>query len=96
MKFLNFKQKEQVLRVARSKGMVSYKEHTLRFHPDVSAEVHRKQRAYDGVRQWLREIGISKHRIIYPAHLLVTHQEKSRVFDTPTAVENYIEEPDKD
>ena len=42
MKFMNFRQKEQVLRVARSKGTVSYKEHTLRFHPDVSAEVHRE------------------------------------------------------
>lgn len=91
MKFLNFKQKEQVLRLARSKGVISYKEHTLRFHPDVSAEVHRKQRAYDGVRQKLRERGIGKHRIIYPARLLLTHQEKSRVFDTPEAVESFIE-----
>lgn len=96
MKFLNFRQKEQVLRVARSKGMVSYKEHTLRFHPDVSAEVHKKQRAYDGVRKRLRKRGINKHRVIYPARLLVTHQEKSRVFDTPTAVENFIEELDKE
>lgn len=96
MRFLNYKQKEQVLRVARSKGMILYKEHTLRFHPDVSAEVHRKQRAYDGVRQKLRERGISKHRIIYPARLLVTHQEKSRVFDTPVAVESFIEELDKE
>ncbi|ROL52539.1 LINE-1 retrotransposable element ORF1 protein [Anabarilius grahami] len=85
---------EIVLRAARSKGMISYKEHTLRFLPDVSAEVHRKQRAYDGVRQRLRERGIGKHRIIYSARLLVTHQEKSRVFDTPVAVE--IEELDKE
>lgn len=92
IKFLNFKQKEQVLRMARSKGVITYKEHTLRFHPDVSAEVHRKQRAYDGVRQKLRERGIGKHRILYPARLLLTHQEKSRVFDTPEAVERFIEE----
>lgn len=94
MTFLNFKQKEQVLRVARSKGLISYKEHTLRFHPDVSAEVHRKQRAYDGVRQKLRERGIGKHRVICPARLLLTHQENSRVFDTPAAVESFIEELD--
>ncbi|KAL1276429.1 hypothetical protein QQF64_036052 [Cirrhinus molitorella] len=94
MKFLNFRQKEQVLRVARSKGVISYKEHTLRFYPDVSAEVHKKQKAYNGVRQKLRERGIGKHRVIYPARLLLTHQEKSRVFDTPAAVENFIEELD--
>ncbi|KAL1268900.1 hypothetical protein QQF64_034263 [Cirrhinus molitorella] len=94
MKFLNFKQKEQVLRVARSKGAIPYKEHTLRFYPDVSAEVHKNQRAYDGVRQKLRERGIGKHRIIYPARLLLTHQEKSRVFDTSAAVESFIEELD--
>ncbi len=80
--------------MARSKGVISYKEHTLHFHPDVSAEVHRKQRDYDGVRQKLRERGIGKHRIIYPARLLLTHQEKSRAFDTQAAVKSFIEELD--
>lgn len=51
MRFLNFKQKEQVFRAARAKGPIPYKDHNIRFYMDVSAEVHRRPRAFDGVRK---------------------------------------------
>lgn len=91
MKFLNYRQKEEVMRAAKAKGTLNYKDHIVRFFPDVSAETHKKQRAYDGVRQKLRERGINKHRIVFPARLLLTYKEKSRLYDTPAEVEHFIE-----
>ncbi|RXN35448.1 LINE-1 type transposase domain-containing 1 [Labeo rohita] len=74
MKFLNFKQKEHVLKAAKSKGAIAYKGSSLRFFPDLSAELHRQQRKYDAIRQKLRDKGINRHRIIFPARLLL-HME---------------------
>ena len=91
MKFLNYKQKEEVLRAAKVKGTFKYKEYTIRLFPDVSAETHKKQRAYDGIRQKLREKGIDKHRIIFPSRLLLTHREQSILFNTPAEVEHFVE-----
>ena len=90
-KFLNYRQKEEVMRAAKAKGTLNYKDRIVRFFPDVSAETHKKQRAYNGARQKLRDRGINKHRIVFPSRLLLTYKEKSRLFDTPTEVEQFIE-----
>lgn len=92
MKFLNYRQKEQVMRVAKAKGTLKYKDHIVRFFPDISAETHKKQRAYDKVRQKLHERGINKHRIVFPSQLLLTYKEKSRLFNTPAEVEHFIKD----
>lgn len=91
MKFLSYRQKEEVLRAARDKGTLKYKEHTIRFYPDVTAETHKKQRAYDGVRQRLRQKGIKTHRVVFPARLLLTHEGKTELYNTPAEVERYME-----
>lgn len=91
MRFLNFRQKEEVLRAAKEKGSVKYKDEAIRFFPDVTAETHRKQRAYDGVRQKLRQRGIDKHRVVFPARLLLTYDGKTELYDTPTEVEQFME-----
>lgn len=89
MKFLNFKQKEQVLKATRAKGIIKYKDHNLCFFPDLSAEAHRKQRSYDAVHQKLRDKGISRHRIIFPARLLLMHGDCTVTLNSPEEVENY-------
>lgn len=80
MKFLNFKDRERVLKAARIKGQVLYKNEPVRFHVDLFAGVYRLQQDYDEVRKKLRDKGIHKHRITFPARLLVTHQERSQTF----------------
>lgn len=91
MKFMNFKDRERVLKAARTKGQVTFKNKPVRFHVDLSAGVHKKQREYDDVRKRLRDRGIHKHRIIYPDRLLVTHDERSRTFRTPAEVETFFD-----
>lgn len=91
MKFLNFKDRERVLKAARTKGQVLYQNKPVRFYVDLSAGVHRMQRDYDEVRKKLRDRGIHKHRIIFPARLLVTHKERSHAFQTPAEVDRFIQ-----
>ncbi|KAJ8014148.1 hypothetical protein DPEC_G00037240 [Dallia pectoralis] len=90
MKFLNFKDKERVLKAARIKRNVLYNNEQVRLHPDLSAGVHKMQRDYDDVRKKLRDKGIHKHRIIFPARLLLTHGDRSYTFQTPAEVVHFV------
>lgn len=92
MKFLNFKQKEHVLKAAKRKGVIAYKGSNLRFFPDLSAELHREQRKYDAVRQKLRDKGITRHRVIFPARLLLTHGDRTVIMNSPEEVEKFMQQ----
>ncbi len=43
MKFLNYKDKETVVKAAKTKRQVLYKNHSVRFYADMAAGVHKKQ-----------------------------------------------------
>ena len=53
VKFLDYRDKEKILRAPRAKGQIMYKDNVIRFHQDLSAEVYKQQRGNDGVRQKL-------------------------------------------
>uniref|UniRef100_A0A8C9XRJ6 L1 transposable element RRM domain-containing protein n=1 Tax=Sander lucioperca TaxID=283035 RepID=A0A8C9XRJ6_SANLU len=76
IKCLNFKDRENILKAARIQKEVLYQ--------------NNKQRSYDGVRKRLRELGLDKHQVIYPARLLLTNDERTVVFNTPADVSKYI------
>lgn len=91
MKFLNFKDKERVLRAAITKGNVLYNNEQVRFHTDLSAGMHNMQRDYDDVRRRLRDKGILKHRIIFQVRLLQTQGARSYTFQTPAEVDTFVQ-----
>lgn len=91
MKFLNFRDRERVLKAAQIKGKILYNNEQVCFHPDLSAGVHKMQRSYDEVQKKLRDKGINKHRIIFPARLLVTHDDRSHLFQTPAEADNFLQ-----
>lgn len=90
VKFQNYRDKERVWRASRAKGQLIYKNNNIRFHPDLSAEVYKQQRDFYEVRQKLRENGVDKHRMLFPAKLLVTHGGRTHTFNTPAAVYQFI------
>lgn len=49
MCFLNYKQKDMVLRAARSKKDILYKNKRVRFYEDVATEVHKQQKKFGEV-----------------------------------------------
>lgn len=44
MKFLNYRDKEAVMRVARAKGKILYKNQAVRFYQDMAADMHKKMK----------------------------------------------------
>ncbi|CAG5956610.1 unnamed protein product [Menidia menidia] len=58
VKFLNFRDKDKVLRVAREKRTVQMDNNRISFYPDYSIEVQRKMLAFNEVKKKLRETNI--------------------------------------
>ena len=90
MKFLNYKDKMRVVNAARVKGRVLYKNWPFMFFPDLSMEVHKQQQCFDSVKQRLRAKAI-RYGIIFPAHLRVSHDNRSCIFETPAEAEKFLE-----
>lgn len=65
MKFLNFRDKIRVMQAARKKGKIVYEGHHVMFFQDISTELHKKRKRFDGVKQQLRDLKMD-YGIIYP------------------------------
>ncbi|RXN38906.1 LINE-1 type transposase domain-containing 1 [Labeo rohita] len=82
MRFLNYKQKEIVLRTAKTKKDIFYKNQRVKLFADVAMEVHRQRKQFDVVRDQLRKLGV-RHGILSPATLVLTYKEKVHKFTSP-------------
>lgn len=90
MKFLNYQDKVRVMRAARQKGKVMYREHHVMFFPDLSVEVQKQRRQYNGVKQKLRELHLD-FGLIFPAKMRIFHKGSRHLFHTPEEVEVFIQ-----
>lgn len=90
VKFLNFQDKIRVMRAARAKGKVIYGGQEIMFFPDLSAELHRRRRGFDRVKQHLRSMNI-RYGIMYPAKLRVSCDGQTREFETPAEAEKFVQ-----
>ncbi len=50
MKFLNYRDKEAVMRVARAKRQILYKNQPVGFYQDMTAETHKKMKEFGEAR----------------------------------------------
>uniref|UniRef100_A0A3Q1G7Q7 L1 transposable element RRM domain-containing protein n=1 Tax=Acanthochromis polyacanthus TaxID=80966 RepID=A0A3Q1G7Q7_9TELE len=90
-KFLNFREKEKVLRLARSKGEIMYENKKISFYPDYSADLQRRRDEFLQVKRLLREKEV-ECALIYPAKLRIKHQGNIKFFSTPAEVQKFVEE----
>ncbi|KAI2645847.1 LINE-1 type transposase domain-containing protein 1 [Labeo rohita] len=81
MKFLNYKDREKTLRAARKLKELRYGDQRVNLFPDLSAETRQRQRCFDGVKAQMKSMDI-RYGMLYPAHLIVTHADKQRIFKT--------------
>ncbi|KAJ8004358.1 hypothetical protein DPEC_G00158340 [Dallia pectoralis] len=89
MKFLNYRDRETVLRTARKMTEVRYENQRVAFFPDLSAETRKLQQHFNGVKTQLRALNI-RYGILYPSHLIITHNDKRRIFKSVAEAEEYI------
>lgn len=90
-KFLNLRDKEKVLRLARSKGETTYENKKISFFPDYSIDLQRRRDEFRDVKQRLREKEI-EYALMYPAQLRVRHQGSIKIFPTPAEAQRYLKD----
>lgn len=99
MKFLSHKDKEAVMRAARTKQAakqnILYKNQPVQFYQDVPSEIHRKKKEFDGARRQLRQMGL-RHGMIPPARLIVTYKEHPYIFTSAEEADIFIQKIQSD
>lgn len=90
-KFLNFRDKEKVLRLARSKGEMTYENKKISFYPDYSADLQRRRDEFLDVKRVLREKEV-EYALIYPAQLRIKHLGSVKFFSTPAEAQRFLKE----
>lgn len=93
MRFLNYKIKA-VVAATRAKNDVCYQDQRVRFYPDTAAGLHQLRKRFDSVRAELCKLGI-RHGVVHLAKLLVTHEDQTYSFKTPTAAREFIKKIQK-
>ncbi len=89
VKFLDYRDKERVMRAARAKKDVLFQNHRIMFFPDLSAELNKQRRQFDEVKKKLRAKGLV-YGFIFPARLRVTVNGQAHVFQSPSEVDDFL------
>ena len=90
-KFLNFRDKENLLRLARSKGEMTYESKKISFYPDYSTNLQRRRDEFLDVKRMLRDKEM-EYALIYPAQLRNKHQGPVKLFTTPAKAQRVLKE----
>lgn len=81
-RLLNFRDRDEILRIARRAGELKYQNATLMFFPDFSLETQKLRRSFDQVKVGLQAQNI-KYSILFPAKLRVQEGETGKFFTAP-------------
>lgn len=93
LRFHAFRDKQRVMEAARrasQDGGLIYNGSRLSFFSDFSSAVMKRRKAYDAVKQRLRERGIP-YAMLFPATLQVTHGDSRKRFVNPGEVQAYMD-----
>uniref|UniRef100_H3AG66 L1 transposable element RRM domain-containing protein n=1 Tax=Latimeria chalumnae TaxID=7897 RepID=H3AG66_LATCH len=91
VKLLRFPTRELLLRTARLKGQLNWKENRISLFPDWSRDLQIKRQRFWETRKILREQNI-KYGLFYPAVLKITLNGETRAFTDPEEVKKFLAE----
>uniref|UniRef100_H2ZTJ7 L1 transposable element RRM domain-containing protein n=1 Tax=Latimeria chalumnae TaxID=7897 RepID=H2ZTJ7_LATCH len=89
VKFLRYPIRELLLRLARNKSQIKWKDHRISLFPDWSRDLQLKRQRFWEVRRLLREKNI-KYGLFYPAILKVTYNGETLSFMDPGEVKKFL------
>jgi hypothetical protein len=89
IKIVNSQNKEIILKAAREKGQVTYKNRPVRITPDISTETMKVRRAWSEVMQTLKEYKCQP-RLLYPAKLSIIIDGETKIFQDKTKFKQYL------
>ena len=78
-RLLNFRDRDLILQLFRTKGTMTYEGHTISAYPDFTTEVQRKRSSYAAVKVSLRKAGL-KYALNFPARLRVVEGDDVHFF----------------
>ena len=82
-RFLNFRDRDLILQLFRTKGPMRFEDHDISAYPDFTVEVQRKRSSYMEVKASLRKIGL-KYAFLFLAKLRVVEAGEVHFFNSPS------------
>uniref|UniRef100_H2ZUV6 L1 transposable element RRM domain-containing protein n=1 Tax=Latimeria chalumnae TaxID=7897 RepID=H2ZUV6_LATCH len=89
IKLLCFPTRELLLKAARDKGQLKWKQHRVYLFPDWSRDLQAKRQRFWEVRKLLREKGV-RYGLFYPAILKITYWGETQSFTDPDEVKKFL------
>lgn len=85
---LNYRDRDNILRMAREKGTINFQGNSISFFPDFTVAVQAARREYGAVKKFLQSEGIA-YAMLYPARLRIGQENESTIFSNPKAAMDY-------
>lgn len=93
-KFLNFRDRDKILRLTREKGNIPHTNTHVAVFPDFSNEVQRQRSRFQDVKRRLRVLHL-KYAMLYPAKLRVECDGRTHFFEDPELASTWIDQRDR-
>uniref|UniRef100_H3AFU4 L1 transposable element RRM domain-containing protein n=1 Tax=Latimeria chalumnae TaxID=7897 RepID=H3AFU4_LATCH len=81
--------REKILRAAREKDKVIWRDKKISFYPDLSKDLQQRRQRFAEARQQLQDRGI-RYGMFYPATLKVTYNGVTSAYSSPEEVLNFL------
>lgn len=94
-KFLNYRDRDTILRLTRERGNIPVGNVTVAVFPDFSAEVQKKRARFTEAKRLLR-VHHLPYAMLFPTRLRVVSEGKAHFFEDPQAALSWLEQIDGD
>ncbi|KAJ1108094.1 hypothetical protein NDU88_005476 [Pleurodeles waltl] len=88
-RLLNYRDRDTVLRLAREKSPLIFKNSEINFFPDYTPGIQAQRRAFLPIKRLLSQAGIG-FALLYPAKLRVRHEGKVLYFTDPKQANKFV------
>ena len=89
VKFLTYRDRDQVMKAAHLKDEIIIAGGRVMFFPDLSTEVQRQRKLFDGVKQSMRQMH-KEYGILFLAKMRILHNKSWHYFTSPSHTEEFI------
>ena len=89
-KVLHFRDRENILRVARTDPELTFDGYRISIYPDFSAITQKQRASFQPVKKRLRDLNLI-YSMLYPAKLRVVENGKAYFFTNPTEASQWLD-----
>lgn len=90
-KLMNFRDRDAILRLARTKGNIPFQSGHVMAFPDFSAEIQKQRARFGEIKRRLRVQNL-KYAMLFPARLRVVGENRAHFFDDPAQAVAWLDQ----